>query len=339
VPKVPSSSEHATTGDLSNADSRATAGFDVERPTDAAVCSTCGGAVAVEARYCPECGANREQELAAEALAFGGSPPLRDLIPPTWILGLLLAALAAAIGVLALGLWAAALLILALATLYGVAWARRAHDIHPGREALVAAIGSALGSVVSLYLGAWPDALVLLLAAAILTLCFAQGPGQTLAPQRTLAGVVLLAASAGLALLANGHWQTATVVCASALLLAASTDAAARRGLAPRPLAAALRTHSTASLRLLRLRRELASLESRREQALYVLGDAVYRATAEPAAAGRSELQELARLSSAKESEIEAVVAHVHAEVERVRREAQPTRIVLAGSDDGAERS
>jgi hypothetical protein len=168
------------------------------------------------------------------------------------------------------------------------------------------------------YYGITPTTLVLVLAAAVLSLA-----------------VVLLA---------SGHWPFGLIALGVSILLIVVFFEAARRrpdGVA-RSTAdaldtfrsrAAVATESVATRgrvarQVLALRREVQRMAAVRRQLLFELGDAVYRGDEQATETARTQLEELDALSSRRESEMQAVVAGAHERLQQRRLEVQPTEMV-----------
>jgi hypothetical protein len=169
------------------------------------------------------------------------------------------------------------------------------------------------------YYGVTPSTLVLVLAAAALTL-----------------GVVLLA---------SGHWPFGLILRGvSILLLLVFVEVARRKpdGVLARSTADALdafraragvaadavATRGRAARRMLALRRELRRMSVLRMRLLVELGDAVYRGEEQATEAARGRLAELDELAAQREAEMEGVVAQAHERLERRRLEVQSTEMV-----------
>jgi hypothetical protein len=174
-------------------------------------------------------------------------------------------------------------------------------------------------SVEPRYYGITPSTLVLVLAAAALTLA--------------------------IALLATGRWPLGLIVLGVCVLLvlvfveavrrkpdaplARSTSEAldafrARAGFAADSLA----TRGRATRRILALRRELQKMAAVRSQLLFELGDAVYRGDGQATEKARGQLEELDELAAQREGEMQAVVAQAQERIQRRKLEVQPTEMV-----------
>jgi hypothetical protein len=169
------------------------------------------------------------------------------------------------------------------------------------------------------YYGLTPTTLVLVLAAAALTLA-----------------VVLLA---------TGRWPLGLVLLGVSLLLGVVFLEAARRkpdGAVARSTAEALEafraragvaadslaTRGRTARQVLTLRRELQRMGVLRARLLFELGDAVYRADEQATETAREQVKELDELAAQREAEMQAVVAQAQERLERRRLEVQPTEMV-----------
>jgi hypothetical protein len=168
------------------------------------------------------------------------------------------------------------------------------------------------------YYGIAPTTLILVLAAAVLTL--------------------------SIALFVSGHWPFGLIVLGLSILLLAMFFEAARRrpdvvvrstadaldafrsraGVAADTLA----TRRRASRRVLALRHELERMAALHRQLLFELGDAVYRADEEATERVRAQLEELDALSAKRESEMHAVVVAAQEQISKRKLEVQPTEMV-----------
>lgn len=168
------------------------------------------------------------------------------------------------------------------------------------------------------YYGITPTTLVLVLAAAVLSLA--------------------------VALLASGHWPFGLIALGVSILLIVVFFEAARRrpdGVA-RSTAEALdafrsraavatesvTTRGRVARQVLALRREVQRMAAVREQLLFELGDAVYRADEQATETARGRLEELDALSRRRESEMQAVVADAQERLQQRRLQVQPTEMV-----------
>jgi hypothetical protein len=148
----------------------------------------------------------------------------------------------------------------------------------------------------------------------------------------------------GIALVATGHAIVGGALIGIALALAAFFVELARRlpdapvsrlttgavgtirahaGLAVETVSA----HSSARLELFRMRRELTDLRSERGESISALGEAVYAGDEEGIESARSRLEELDRLVSAKEEEMEQTTAGAMERIQRAQLQVQPTQI------------
>lgn len=169
------------------------------------------------------------------------------------------------------------------------------------------------------YYGVTPSTLVLVLAAASLTLA-----------------VVLLA---------TGHWPFGLILLGVSVLLVLVFLEAARRkpgGTVARSTAEALdafraragvaadslATRGRAARQVLALRRELKRMSVLRAQLLFELGDAVYRGDEQATETARERVGELDELAAQREAEMEGVVARAQERLRRRRLEVQPTEMV-----------
>src|SRR5438445_6526381 len=169
------------------------------------------------------------------------------------------------------------------------------------------------------FYGVTPSTLVLVLAAAALTLA-----------------VVLLV---------TGRWPYGLIALGVAILLVLVFLEAARRkpdGTVARSTAEALdsfraragvaagslATRGRAARQLLAARRELQRLAALRNRLLFELGDAVYRADEQATETARKRILELDELAARREAEMEAVVAQAHEQIQHRRLEVQPTEMV-----------
>jgi hypothetical protein len=162
-----------------------------------------------------------------------------------------------------------------------------------------------------------------------------------------LAGISLTLA---IVLFATGRWPVGLVLAGLTVLLALTFVETARRrplGSGPRATADALEgfrdragaaagavaTRGVAASRLLALRRERLRLERERSGLLFRLGEAVYRDDEQATERVRRELEELDRLVTDKEGQMEAVVEGARGRIERRRLEVQPTEIAEPRAD------
>jgi hypothetical protein len=174
------------------------------------------------------------------------------------------------------------------------------------------------------YYGVTPATLVLVLAAATLTLA-----------------VVLLA---------TGHWPFGLILIGvSVLLMLVFVEAARRRpeGAVARSTAEALdafraragvaadsvATRGRAARRVLALRRELRRMAALRRRLLFELGDAVYRGDDQATETARDRVRELDELAAQREAEMGEVVAEAQERLRRRRLEIQPTEMVELPED------
>ena len=177
------------------------------------------------------------------------------------------------------------------------------------------------------YYGITPTTLVLVLAAAVLSLA-----------------VVLLV---------SGRWPFGLIALGVSILLmvvfieanrrrpdrvARSTAEAldtfrTRAGVAADSLA----TRSRAARQVLALRRELQRMAALRSQLLFELGDAVYRGDEHATETARGQLEELDALSAQRETEMQAVVTGAHEHLQQRRLEVQPTEMVQLPDEPGYE--
>ena len=168
------------------------------------------------------------------------------------------------------------------------------------------------------YYGIAPTTLVLVLAAAVLTVA-----------------IVLFAA---------GHWPFGLIVLGLSLLLMVMFFEAARRrpdvvvrstadaldsfrsraGVAADTLA----TRRRASRQVLALRHELERMAALHRQLLFELGEAVYRGDEQASERARGQLEELDALSARRESEMQAVVAAAQEQIRKRKLEVQATEMV-----------
>lgn len=169
------------------------------------------------------------------------------------------------------------------------------------------------------YYGVTPSTLVLVLAAAALTLA--------------------------IVLLVTGHWPVGLIVLGLSLLLALVVVEAARRkpaGTVARSTAEALdafraragvaadslATRGRAARQVISLRRELQRMSQLRARLLFELGDAVYRGDEQGTETAREQVEELDELARHREAEMQAVVAQARERLHRRRLEVQPTEMV-----------
>jgi len=169
------------------------------------------------------------------------------------------------------------------------------------------------------YYGVTPSTLVLVLAAAALTL--------------------------GIVLLATGRWPVGLILLGVSLLLMLVFFEVARRkpdGTVARSTAEALdtfraragvaadslATRGRAARRMIVLRRELQKMSVLRARLLFELGEAVYREDEQGTETAREQVRELDELAEQREAEMEAVVAQAHERLRRRRLEVQPTEMV-----------
>jgi hypothetical protein len=168
------------------------------------------------------------------------------------------------------------------------------------------------------YYGIAPTTLVLVLAAAVLSLA--------------------------IVLLASGHWPFGLIALGVSILLFVIFVEAARRrpdlvarssagaldafrsraGLAAESLA----TRGRAARQMLGLRRELQRMAALRTQLLFELGDAVYRGDEQATETARGRLEELDALSGRRESEMQSIVAGAQERLQQRKLEVQPTEMV-----------
>ena len=169
------------------------------------------------------------------------------------------------------------------------------------------------------YYGVTPTTLVLVLAAAALTLAvvlFAIG--------RWPFGLIALGMSIVLVLL---FFETARRKPQStvARTTADALDSfRARAGVA----AGSLATRGRVARNAIALRRELQRMSRLRSQLLFELGDAVYRGDEQATEKAREQVRELDELAGRREEEMEAVVARARERLQRRRLEVQPTEMV-----------
>jgi hypothetical protein len=169
------------------------------------------------------------------------------------------------------------------------------------------------------YYGLTPTTLVLVLAAAALTLAIV-----LLATGRWPFGLVLLGVSLLLVLIfveAARRKPDGAVARSTAEALDAFR---ARAGVAADSLA----TRGRAARRLLVLRRELQRMELLRTRLLLELGDAVYRGDEQATEKARGQVAELDELAAQREAEMHAVVAQAQERLEQRKLEVQPTEMV-----------
>jgi type IV secretory pathway TrbD component len=161
--------------------------------------------------------------------------------------------------------------------------------------------------------------------------------------------LVLLLAAAALTLavvfFVLGNWPIGLVLLGVALLLAAVFVEAARRhpgGRVTRASAEALdqfraranvaadsiATRGRAVSRVYSLRRELRRMAGLRAQLLFELGDAVYRGDDQASETARDRIEELDRLVASTEGQMQDVVATAQRRIEERRLEVQPTEMV-----------
>ena len=176
------------------------------------------------------------------------------------------------------------------------------------------------------YYGITPTTLVLVLAAAALTLA-----------------VVLFAI---------GHWPIGLIALGVSILLIVVFFETARRkpdGTVARSTADALETFRSragvaaeslatrgrAARQVLALRRELQRMAAVRTQLLFELGDAVYRDDEQATKTARGQLEELDELSARREAEMQAVVAGAQERLQQRRLEVQPTEMVELPDEPG----
>jgi hypothetical protein len=169
------------------------------------------------------------------------------------------------------------------------------------------------------YYGVTPSTLVLVLAAAALTLA--------------------------IVLFAVGRWPLGLILLGVSVLLGLIFVEAARRkpdGAVARSTAEALDafraragftadtivTRGRATRTLLALRRELQKMAVLRSQLLFELGEAVYRGDEQATEKARGQLFELDELAAEREGEMQAVVAQAQDRIQRRRLEVQPTEMV-----------
>jgi hypothetical protein len=168
------------------------------------------------------------------------------------------------------------------------------------------------------YYGIAPTSLVLVLAAAVLTLA--------------------------IVLFVSGHWPFGLVALGLSILLMVLFFEAARRrpdavvrstteavgafrsraGVATDSLA----TRRRAARQVLALRHELERMAAVRKQLLFELGDAVYRGDEQVTDRARGQLEELDALSARRESEMQEIVARAHERIRQRKLEVQPTEMV-----------
>jgi hypothetical protein len=169
------------------------------------------------------------------------------------------------------------------------------------------------------YYGITPSTLVLVLAAAALTLAVV-----LLATGRWPLGLVLLGVSVLLVLVfleAARRKPDGAVARSTAEALEAFR---ARAGFA----AGAIATRGRATRRVLALRRELQKMAVLRAQLLFELGDAVYRGDEQATEKARGQVLELDELAAQREGEMQAVVARAHERIQRRKLEVQATEMV-----------
>jgi len=169
------------------------------------------------------------------------------------------------------------------------------------------------------YYGLTPTTLVLVLAAAALTLAivlFVTG--------RWPFGLILVGVSLLLVLVffeAASRKPDGAVARSTAEALDAFR---ARAGAAADSLA----TRGRAARRVLTLRRELQRMGLLRAQLLSELGEAVYRGDEQATETARGQVAELDELAAQREAEMQAVVAQAQERLQRRRLEVQPTEMV-----------
>ena len=169
------------------------------------------------------------------------------------------------------------------------------------------------------YYGVTPSTLVLVLAAAALTLA--------------------------IVLLVTGHWPVGLIFLGVSLLLALVFVEAARRrpaGTVVRSTAEALdafraragvaadalATRGRAARRVISLRRELQHMGQLRARLLFELGDAVYRGDEQGTETAHEQVKELDELVQQREAEMQGVVAQAQERLQRRKLEVQPTEMV-----------
>ena len=174
------------------------------------------------------------------------------------------------------------------------------------------------------YYGTTPAVLVLVLAAAALTLA-----------------VVLLA---------TGRWPIGLILVGVSVLLVLVFVEAARRkpeGVVARSTAEALdsfraraggaadslATRGRAARRLIALRRELQRMGALRARLLFELGDAVYRGDEQRTETAREQVKKLDELAAKREAEMGTMVAQAQERLQQRRLEVQPTEMVELPED------
>jgi hypothetical protein len=177
------------------------------------------------------------------------------------------------------------------------------------------------------YYGVTPSTLVLVLAAAALTLA--------------------------IVLLVGGHWPVGLIVLGVSLLLALVYAEAARRrpaGTVARSTAEALdafraragvaaeslATRGRAARRMIALRRELQRMGQLRARLLFELGEAVYREDEHGTKIARKQVKELDEFAQQREAEMQAVVGQAQERLHRRRLEVQPTEMVEVPEEPAA---
>ncbi len=89
----------------------------------------------------------------------------------------------------------------------------------------------------------------------------------------------------------------------------------------------ALSAHSSARMKLFRLRRELADILAQRGESVRVLGEAVYAGDEEGSESARSRIAELDGLIAAKEEEMEQTATGAIDRIQRAQLQVQPTQV------------
>jgi hypothetical protein len=177
------------------------------------------------------------------------------------------------------------------------------------------------------YYGITPTTLVLVLAAAVLSLA--------------------------IVLLVIGHWAVGLVALGLSILLGVFFVEGARRR--PDPVARttaealdsfrsratvateSLATRGRAARQLFVLRRELRRMAALRTRLLFELGAAVYRGDGQATETARGQLEELDALTARREGEMQAVVAGAREEIRQRKLEVQPTEMVELPDQPGED--
>jgi zinc-ribbon domain len=169
------------------------------------------------------------------------------------------------------------------------------------------------------YYGVTPSTLVLVLAAAALTLAVV-----LLVTGRWPYGLIFLGVSILLVLvfLETARRKPDGIVARST---AEALDSfRARAGVA----AGSLATRGRAARQLIGARRELQRMGILRGRLLFELGEAVYRGDEQATQTARERIRELDELAARREAEMEAVVVQAREQLQRRRLEVQPTEMV-----------